>query len=443
MSWYSKVVWTEGLFLRQHHLQQYDRYLENRLETRVRAVTPYPWGFAELEINRDLIQQNKFGLRRVAGLFQDGTPFDLPEIGPLPQPIDIPNGAERKYIWLTMPVATANMQEIDMPESRNGSRYTRALEKIRDTTTNMQIDEQIEVAHPRIELTVSETPKAGHYNLRVARILEIRDKAIVFDEAICPPLLMSTAHTVAKGWLDRVIGWVETRLEALARYAADPSSGGGLQGQDYFMLQMLNREINVLRHFRASKYVHPETIYVALMRLAGELSTFSSTRIAPEFPQYDHDNLHDVMEPILGVIQRMLSLDVGRAIRLDLTEVRTNAFLANVNDRNLFRNARFVIEVSASMPLQQIQMSFPELCKVGPNTKMREIVQTNLPGLLVVHMPTPPRQIRTIIDHVYFQLDKNSPLWPEFSVASGIALHFAGNWPGLQLDLWAIMDDQR
>ena len=443
MSWHSKLVWAEGLFLRQHHLQQYDRYVEHLLETRVRSVTPYPWGFADLEINRDLIQQSKFGLRRAAGVFQDGTPFDLPDVSPEPLPIDIPPGAERKYIWLTMPVATANMQEIDMPGSANGSRYTRALEKVRDTTTNMQIDEEIEIAHPRAELTISEQPKPGYHNLRIARILEVKEKTIVFDETICPPLLVSNAHGVARGWLDRVIGWVETRLEALARYAADPSSGGGLQALDYYMLQMLNREVNVLKHYRATRYLHPERLYIELIRLAGELSTFSNTRIAPEFPAYDHDNLHEVMEPVLTVIQRLLSLDIGRAIRLDLTEVRANAFLANVNDRNLFRNARFVIEVSANMPLQQIQLKFPELCKVAPNNRMREVVQTNLPGLTVVHMPTPPRQIRTIIDHVYFQLDKNSPLWPEFSVASGIALHFAGNWPGLQLDLWAIVDDQR
>ncbi len=44
-------------------------------------------------------------------------------------------------------------------------------------------------------------------------------------------------------------------------------------------------------------------------------------------------------------------------------------------------------------------------------------------------------------DHVYFRLEKNSPLWPEFSVASGLAMHFAGNWPNLQLELWAIVDD--
>ena len=74
MSWYSKVAWSEGLFLRPHHLQQGDRYLEHLLEGRTSQITPYPWGFSEIEIDRDLAQQSKFGLRRAAGILSDGTP---------------------------------------------------------------------------------------------------------------------------------------------------------------------------------------------------------------------------------------------------------------------------------------------------------------------------------------------------------------------------------
>ena len=51
MSWYSKVAWSEGLFLRQHHLQQGDRYVEQFIENRTRNISPYPWGFAAIEIS--------------------------------------------------------------------------------------------------------------------------------------------------------------------------------------------------------------------------------------------------------------------------------------------------------------------------------------------------------------------------------------------------------
>ena len=46
---------------------------------------------------------------------------------------------------------------------------------------------------------------------------------------------------------------------------------------------------------------------------------------------------------------------------------------------------------------------------------MNEIVHANLPGMPLVHLPTPPPHIRAITDHVYFYLDRKSPLWPDFS----------------------------
>ena len=61
-----------------------------------------------------------------------------------------------------------------------------------------------------------------------------------------------------------------------------------------------------------------------------------------------------------------------------------------------------MLEVAARRPLTEIQSQFPHLFKVGPNTKMNEIVHAHLPGVPLVHLPTPPPQIRAITDHVYF-----------------------------------------
>ena len=232
-------------------------------------------------------------------------------------------------------------------------------------------------------------------------------------------MLLCAAHPVVEGWLNRVIGWIETKLEELARYAVDPSSGGGLQSVDYLVLQLLNRQIPVLMHFQQSGYVHPERLYEELLRLAGELATFAtSERRARDYPAYDHDDLENVFAPLMRDIQDFLSARLGRrAIRLEIIERAQNAFVSPIRDRSLFRNATLVLEVAARRPLVEIQNDFPHLFKVGPNTKMNEIVHANLPGVPLVHLPTPPPHIRAITDHVYFYLDRKSPLWPEFSNA--------------------------
>src|SRR5262249_53102934 len=160
----------------------------------------------------------------------------------------------------------------------------------------------------------------GFTGLLAARIVEVNDKAIVFDERFAPPVLIASAHPVVVGWLDRVIGWVETKLEELARYASDPSAGGGLQGVGYFMLQMPNRETPAPKHTPFSRFVHPERVFVELLRRAAEPATYSTKeRRAREYAAYDHDNLETTFAPVLNDIQRFLNVDISRAIRLEIT----------------------------------------------------------------------------------------------------------------------------
>jgi type VI secretion system protein ImpJ len=258
-------------------------------------------------------------------------------------------------------------------------------------------------------------------------------------------MLVCSAHPVVDGWINRINGWIENKLDELSRYAADPTSGGGLQSVDYFVLQLLNRQIPVLKHLQRSGYIHPERLYAELLRLVGELATFATPeRRAHDYPAYDHDDLENVFGPLIRDIQDFLSARLGRrAIRLELIERAQNAFVSPIRDRALFRNATFVLEVAARRPLIEIQNQFPHLFKIGPNTKMNEIVHAHLPGVPLVHLPTPPPHIRAITDHVYFYLDRKSPLWPDFSTAGSMGMHFSGDWPDLELELWAILEDRR
>lgn len=445
MSWYSKVVWSEGLFLRGHHLQQNDRYHEHYTRQRTALASPYPWGFSHIEIDRDLALQNKFSVRRAAGIMPDGTPFDVPNDSPLPPAIELPDSASGQFVWLTMPEIATNTREVDEADADSASRYTTGSETMIDAASELRVEEEIDVAYPRLAYEIRKTSKPGYQGMAITKIVEVRDKAVVFDEQFAPSMLICSGHPVVQGWIERAIGWIENRLDELARYAADPGAGGGLQSADYLMLQMLNRHLPVLKHFQRSRFVHPERLYETFLALSGELATFAtSERRAPEYPAYDHDKLGDTFNPVVRDLQAFLSARLDRrAIRLEITERAPNAFVSTIRDRALFRSATFVLEVSARRKLTDIQNQFPNLFKVGPNTKMNEIVHAHLPGVPLVHLPTPPPQIRAVADHVYFYFDRASPLWPEFASAASIGMHFSGDWPELELDLWAIRDDHR
>jgi type VI secretion system protein ImpJ len=397
-----------------------------------------------VEIDTDLAQQSMFSLRRAVGIMPDGTPFAIPDDTVAPE-IAVPEDAADQILWLAMPARTAGAREVAARDEDRSTRWYAESELVSDSARQVQTEEDIDVAKPRLEYEMRRTRKDGYVVLPAARIVEVRDKTIVFDEKFVPPVLACSAHPVSQGWIDRTIGWIETKLEELSRYAADPSAGGGLQSADYLVLQILNRSLPLLRHLRSSRYTHPERAFCELVRLAGELATFSTAeRRARTYPAYDHDDLANVFEPVVRDLQAFLSARFSRrAIRLELVDKGHSAYVSPIRDRSLFRDATFILEVSARRPLTEIQNQFPQLFKVGPTTKMTEIVNAHLPGVPLVHMPTPPPQIRIMSDHVYFRLDRNSPLWSEFSTAPAVGMHFAGDWPALELDFWAVREERQ
>ncbi len=441
MSWNSKVVWSEGLFLRPQHLQQSDRYLERAIDLRTRYISPYPWGFAHLEIDRDLQQQSRFGLRRAAGILPDGTTFDVPTDSPLPLPVDIPPDCAGKLVWLAMPAQANNSREIDENGSDSAARFVIGSEAVIDSASHLRTEEAIAVAYPRLGFDVG-AAKAGFVSLPVARIIEVSDRAIVFDEKYCPPILSCAVHPVPMGWLERLIGIVLNKIEQLSRYAADPRAGGAMQDSDYFTLQVLNRTLPVLNHFRQSRFVHPERLFEEMLRLAGEMSTFGSqSRRGQDYPAYDHDNLEAVFNPVIDDIQFFLAKSQDRkAFPLNVINFAPGAYRALVTDRTIFRDATLILDVTANLSPDEIQRKVPRIVKVGPDGMMAEIVNSNLEGIPLRHLPTPPRYIRPLTDHVYFRLDSKGPLWPEFIRSDTIGIHFADDWPELAIDLWAVRE---
>ena len=136
----------------------------------------------------------------------DGTPFDVPGDSPLPTPLDVPENAAGQTVWLTMPAAASNTREVDHRSQGSASRYTEGAETVIDSTSELRSEQEIDLAYPRLAYEMRRTPKPGFLNLGIGRILEIRDKLIIFDERYAPPLLVFSAHPVVTGWLNRVIG---------------------------------------------------------------------------------------------------------------------------------------------------------------------------------------------------------------------------------------------
>jgi type VI secretion system protein ImpJ len=273
----------------------------------------------------------------------------------------------------------------------------------------------------------------------------VRNKKLLFDDRYIPPTLDVDASTRLCGALTDMLGRADQRAEELALRAVEATEGGAETFASFLLLQALNRWVPILRHLEGLPMVHPERLYETFIAMGGELATLiRNERKPPLLPRYDHENPQLCFEPVLDLLQSMLSAVFERsAVQMPLENVGPGAYLSKITDQNLYRTGYFYLAVNAAAAVEEIRRLFPAVAKIGPSLKMREIVDSALPGVPLRHTPTPPPQIRVLPGYVYFELDRGVPEWAQFASSPALGLHVAGDWPELKLELWCVKRAER
>ena len=437
----SRVAWREGLFLRPQHFQQQDRYTDALVRARTDALRPYPWGLVDLKVNQDLASLGKFAIERCAGLLPDGQPFAAPEDQAPPEPLDVPADARDAIVYLTLPARQAGATEFHPRDlSGEATRFVVDEEEAVDAFSDERTREPIEIAKPNLRFGVTRDQTYGRICLGLARIREVQNGRLIFDDRYIPPALDIRASDRLRGFLTDIVGRAEQRIEELAVRAVEATDGGAETFASFLLLQALNRWTPMLTHLSNLPTVHPERLYEAFVGMAGELCTLvRADRRPPPFASYDHEDLQATFEPVFDALQGALSAVFDRsALQLPLEAAGPGAYLSRIADHNLYQSGYFYLAVKAAVSLDDIRGRFPAVAKIGAVQKMRQIVDSALPGVPLRHAPTPPPQLRVLPGYVYFELDRSAPDWRDFATAPALGLHVAGDWPDLRLELWCV-----
>ncbi len=443
MSWESKVVWAEGMFLRAQHFQQHDRYLERLVRSRVDGIRPYAWGLRELRIDQDLLRTGKFAVTACRGILDDGTPFSVPDDADPPAPLELTETVRNAIVYLALPVRQPGSTEFgsaDAPEIL--TRYATAEYEAVDSLAGSDNVSPLRVGKLRLRFALESEDRAGYTCLALARVVEVRaDRQIVLDQQFIPPCLTCQASPVLSGFLAELQGLIHHRGTALAGRVSDSGGRGGVgEIADFLLLQAVNRYEPLLGHFTTLPELHPESFYRAAIEMAGEFTTFTAkTRRPPAFPAYRHEDLTRTFAPVMAELRQSLSAVLEQtAIPIPLQLRKYGIRVAPITDRTLLSTAGFVLAVRADLPAEALRRNFPNQVKIGPVEQIREIVGAAVSGIRVRALPVAPRQIPYHAGAAYFELDKASPLWKQLATSGGFAIYLAGEFPQIEMEFWAI-----
>jgi len=450
MSWYSKVVWSEGMFLRPQHFQQQDRYLEALVRQSCNPLRPYAWGVVELALDREALALGKVGVTTARGLLPDGTPFSIPDHDPPPPPLDIDAGVRDTRVMLALPLRRTGMADVERGDYQDTSaRYRAAAREVRDNNIDTANNSaQVEIGERRLRLFLDTRDSSDYTCISIAQVVEKRsDQTVVLDVDYLPPCLDCRGLPALKGFVTEVLGLLHQRGDALAErvVGAGTARGASLDIAQFLRLQAVNRFEPLFAHLADMPGLHPETFYQIALQVAGEMATFTDKvkRRPPIFPSYDHDNLHKTFAVLMTELRRSLSLEeVEAAIRIPIEERQYGIRVAIITDRErpLLTKATFILAVRADMATDLLRNRFPTQVKIGPVERIAQFVNHHLPGIGVSALPVAPREIPYRADFIYFRLDRSSEFWKQLLNSGGFAFHVGGEFPGLEMVFWAIKE---
>jgi type VI secretion system protein ImpJ len=301
MSFWTEIHWSEGMFLRPHHLQAAQRWMETVVRTGLDGVRPFGWGFLDLEIAKEPLENFTLRLDRCTARLKDGTWLRIPEnteVAPLEfkKVLEAHQGSVEVSLGIPqMQEVRANAVSLENPERVNGMPryepfpYTRRDE---NTGTNPQT---LYVRKMRGRLFTSDEDVTGYDVIRLARLKRTDRPGAVpeLDELGTGPLLAVQASEGLSALVNSLADQVEAKDEVLAREAREHhmlfTDGVAANTEHLLKLHTLNESRAHLKALLQCPVLHPYDLFTAFARLVGHLSVFHDELVPGQIPVYDHD----------------------------------------------------------------------------------------------------------------------------------------------------------
>jgi type VI secretion system protein ImpJ len=443
MTWYNKVIWTEGMFLQPQHFQQHDRFLALQSHARFGIAQGYGWGYVSLALDSAALNLGKIALGGAHGVMPDGLVFDIPGQDAAPAAFDVPADVRDELVVLAAVLQRPGVAESDA-ESDAGSmppRYRAAEVDVGDTNVTGERAAPIQIGRLNLRVMLARDALEGYATLGLCRIVERRaDNKLVLDTSYVPPTLHAGGNEILASYVRELHGLLHQRGEALAARLAQPGRAGVGEIADFLLLEAINRSEPLFAQLRQTSVLHPKDLYFLGVGLAGELGTFRERRRPANLPAYLHDDPARCFKPLMDDLRQSLSMVMEQtAIPIELQDRKYGIRVAIIPDVELQRSAQFVLAVASQMPGDALRARFPTQVKIGTVERIRDLVNLQLPGVTLRPLPVAPRQIPYHAGYNYFELEtRGNDMWKQLESSGGLAMHIAGDFPGLELEFWAV-----
>lgn len=445
-----KPVWSEGLLLSQHHLQQQDRYHEALLNDRVRALSHYDWGVTGLVLDEHALASGQLKIRRFSAIWPDGTSIrcgeGAPEPAPAPRSFEAAFTSELSKLEVYLGLAHENDSAAELDSGDEGlvvRRFSRATRDVPDVNSGTSA-QTIEWARPNLRVFFGGERQDGFSVIRIAELVRNQmGQAIVRDNYVPPVLHVSAAPFLSAG-LHRVLTSITARQRQLAGERRQRQAGSiefhSSDARKFWLLHTLNGSIPVLNHLVETQRTHPEEAYLALVSLAGQLFSFAADGDPTTLPKFKYLELGDVFEELFARILSLLSGGIERPyIEIPLEHRPDGMFIGKLPEPKIAQHEMYVA-IQSSMPEAIVRERVPAVLKMAGWNQIFDIVKHAQHGVRIDIDWNPSGALPLKPGVCFFKVRREGAFWDEIARSSTLALYLPvdADWSGTTLSVYAL-----
>ena len=449
MAKYHRVLWSEGLFLTQHHLQQFDRYHAEDRAFLARALHPFYWGASHIVIDLEGVKNGLFAITEFDGVLPDGTTVRAPLVDDPPASRSFAEHfgptQETLSVYLALPHIRAGAPGVSLDDSNPSAptRYQQAFTTVTDEVTG-ESEREIPYTKKRLTILFSGEDIQGFDALKIAEVERSPEGVTQLRDRYVPPCLsISASH-----WLtNQVRTLLQTATAKSSRLADNVRQRTPMLTEfstsdlpTFFKLHTVNAYLPGLNHLHNNMQTHPVHLFEHLSQFAGHLTAFKVGERPTDLPSYQHDNLAETFATLIEKLRELLELDpASRCVKIPLKQVQPSRFEGAITDKELLDTCDFYLGVAASLAESAIANEFPKHAKVISPELLERLVGSAIPGANLIYVQLPPSAIPRKAGKVYFRVDSRGDRWEYIKKAAKIAIYAPPQtFPELEIDCLAV-----
>ena len=419
------VHWSEGLFLRPHHLQAADRYWAETLQTSEFWDHQYSYGLRKLELSDEAIANYQFQVNVCHARMNDGTLISL-DPGQEPDRVDLKEAfATEQVVRVYLAVPKLKTGHANVASSAQGGklRYVETNQSLQDESLGGN-DQEIQFRELNVRILLSTQDMAGYEVLPIAQVQRAGEKEATPQLSVdyIPPVLAIDAwpplgRDIVRAIYDIIGQKIEILSEQVINRGITLASQQPGDLDRILMLSELNQAYATLGVMVFALGVHPIVAYTELCRIVGKLSIFGPGRRLAELPQYDHDDLYTIFDFVKRQIQLLLDALPDYEYEQRFFVGEGQGMRVTLEPKWLGPDWQWFVGVSRGNLSEQDSIALLSPggldWKLGSAPQVDALFRFGSEGLQLSPLAQAPRALPTTYGWLYYQVSRANAAWKD------------------------------